>query len=402
MTDLTPSELAVIRALVELARVTLLAYGDSEEFEGDHGRCHSISGQDFDDVEKALNVLDELPDDKPGYTLAPSGKAEWALRRLLEQAASQSEPLVRYCPGCGSIGPVESKYRDCCPDGNEARMIPEPLAEKCRDTFKIAVEHLVAAQRQEAVPTTQAALSAPDDLPSRLMAAGRRDALTWEDRKAIGEAIGHIEIALIKKATPAAAVSPSEIVKFSDQSTAGPIEKTRRYLKHIADKKPNNPYFFDDGFPRECIADDAAAALAVFEQLAAAPTTQAAPHEDAEASYASMNLAVMVLSDCGHSSNYKPLLDRVAGRIDRHVEQLLNAQRADISAMVDELRELLQDAKRAMTELHQAAIPDESAEGVPAIIPPEAFRRFVDAHAMLCFCLHQRGHNPPQEGQRNG
>ena len=47
------------------------------------------------------------------------------------------------------------------------------------------------------------------------------------------------------------------------------------------------------------------------------------------ASYESMNLAVMVLSDCGHSSNYKPLLERVAGRIDRHVERLLTAQHAD-------------------------------------------------------------------------
>ena len=80
----------------------------------------------------------------------------------------------------------------------------------------------------------------------------------------------------------------------------------------------------------------------------------------------------------------------------------LEAANLHLSALVDELRELLQDAKRAMSELHVAAIPDESTEGVPAIIPPEAFRKFVDAHAMLCFCMHQRGHNPPKEGQRNG
>ena len=48
-----------------------------------------------------------------------------------------------------------------------------------------------------------------------------------------------------------------------------------------------------------------------------------------DASYESMNLAVMVLSDCGHSSNYTPLLERVAGRIDSHVERLLTAQQAD-------------------------------------------------------------------------
>lgn len=78
------------------------------------------------------------------------------------------------------------------------------------------------------------------------------------------------------------------------------------------------------------------------------------------------------------------------------------AANGHLSALVDELRELLQDAKRAMTELHQAAIPDESTEGVPAIIPPEAFARFVDADAQLSFLMHQRGHNPPKERERRG
>lgn len=78
------------------------------------------------------------------------------------------------------------------------------------------------------------------------------------------------------------------------------------------------------------------------------------------------------------------------------------AANGHLSALVDELRELLQDAKRAMTELHQAAIPDESTEGVPAIIPPEAFAKFVDAHAQLCFLMHQGGHNPAKEGERRG
>lgn len=102
--------------------------------------------------------------------------------------------------------------------------------------------------------------------------------------------------------------------------------------------------------------------------LAAAPTTQPAP---------SVELGVLQAEIAGHE-----------------------AANLHLSAMVDELRELLQDAKRAMTELHQAAIPDESAEGVPAIIPPDAFRAFVDAHAKLCFCLHQRGHNPVQDAQQ--
>lgn len=70
--------------------------------------------------------------------------------------------------------------------------------------------------------------------------------------------------------------------------------------------------------------------------LAAAPKAESVPAGAREelregASYESMNLAAMVLSDCGHSSNYKPLLERVAGRIDRHVERLLTAQRADLT-----------------------------------------------------------------------
>ena len=59
-----------------------------------------------------------------------------------------AEKLVRYCPGCGSVGPVEAKYRDCCPDGNEARMIPEALANKCRDTFKIAIRNIYDEKEQ--------------------------------------------------------------------------------------------------------------------------------------------------------------------------------------------------------------------------------------------------------------
>lgn len=103
--------------------------------------------------------------------------------------------------------------------------------------------------------------------------------------------------------------------------------------------------------------------------------------------------------------------DQIATMIAVGAEKLIALQaeidahemaNSNLFALVNELRELLQDAKRAMSELHVAAIPDESTEGVPAIIPPEAFRKFVDTHARLCFLMHQRGHNPAQEGQRNG
>lgn len=103
---LFPSEQAVICRLIALARGTFLALEDSEEFEGDHGRCHSISGQDFDALDAALEALDELPDDRPGCTMSPADKAEWALQRLLgdaalaQQFASTLERLLAWESAC--------------------------------------------------------------------------------------------------------------------------------------------------------------------------------------------------------------------------------------------------------------------------------------------------------------
>ena len=113
----------------------------------------------------------------------------------------------------------------------------------------------------------------------------------------------------------------------------------------------------------------------------------------------------------GKTIEAREAVDQIATMIAAGAEKLIAMQaeidaheiaNGNLFALVNELRALLQDAKRAMSELHVAAIPDESTEGVPAIIPPEAFRKFVDTHARLCFLMHQRGHNPAQEGQRNG
>ncbi|CAB3890450.1 hypothetical protein [Achromobacter piechaudii] len=65
-------------------------------------------------------------------------------RAALASAPVAGEALARYCPGCGSVGPVGDEYRDCCPDGNQARMIPARLAEQCRDTFRLAIKSLLA------------------------------------------------------------------------------------------------------------------------------------------------------------------------------------------------------------------------------------------------------------------
>ncbi|HBL65942.1 MAG TPA: hypothetical protein DDZ58_08570 [Achromobacter sp.] len=81
---------------------------------------------------------------------------------VIRDAAPQAstEPLARYCPGCGSVGPVGDEYRDCCPDGNQARMIPARLAEKCRDTFRLAIQTLLAdaAANDSAAPQASEAV----------------------------------------------------------------------------------------------------------------------------------------------------------------------------------------------------------------------------------------------------
>ncbi len=82
------------------------------------------------------------------------------------QPVAGSETLIRYCPGCGSVGTVEGNYRDCCPDGGRARMIPEPLAKQCRDTFRLAI-NAVCASPQPVIAPDQADFGPESDTPEK-------------------------------------------------------------------------------------------------------------------------------------------------------------------------------------------------------------------------------------------
>lgn len=64
-------------------------------------------------------------------------------------AAEVPEAMTRFCPGCGSVGPVPDTFKDCCPDGVHARDIPEPLAQRCRDLFYLALEANTAAEPKQ-------------------------------------------------------------------------------------------------------------------------------------------------------------------------------------------------------------------------------------------------------------
>ncbi|OQS40591.1 hypothetical protein [Chromobacterium haemolyticum] len=82
---------AAARGLIALAQAVSIAMDDSEERQGDEGRVHLIDSDNFDEVCNALEALEALPDDKPGHTLGPAGKAEWALRGLLNREEKQHD-----------------------------------------------------------------------------------------------------------------------------------------------------------------------------------------------------------------------------------------------------------------------------------------------------------------------
>lgn len=103
--------------------------------------------------------------------------------------------------------------------------------------------------------------------------------------------------------------------------------------------------------------------------LAADPKAEPVPAGEREelregASYESMNLAAMVLSDCGHSSNYIPLLERVAGRIDRHVERLhkFDAARLEIESLHARVQELEREAHSLRKDAERFRFANESEE----------------------------------------
>lgn len=72
--------LSPIRLLLEVAGCAeTLADGVMDDGNG----LHIMFAPDFDKLSEALDALDGLPDDKPGYTLSGAAKAAWALRDLV-------------------------------------------------------------------------------------------------------------------------------------------------------------------------------------------------------------------------------------------------------------------------------------------------------------------------------
>lgn len=72
-----------IRILLKVAECAESLADNSEEMEGEDGRIHLVMAADFDELSDALDLLDELPDDKPGYVLGGAAKAAWALHDII-------------------------------------------------------------------------------------------------------------------------------------------------------------------------------------------------------------------------------------------------------------------------------------------------------------------------------
>lgn len=76
----------VVLMLIRVARAAFHAADDSEQVQVEDGLAHVVNSQDFDELSNALDALEELPDDQPGYIMHGPAKAEWALRALLAAA----------------------------------------------------------------------------------------------------------------------------------------------------------------------------------------------------------------------------------------------------------------------------------------------------------------------------
>lgn len=89
-----PVALDVIAKLVALARAVNIALDDSEERDGADGREHVIGSVNFDAVCNALDALEELPDNKPGWAMNAADKAAWALRHITVAAQPPAAAAV--------------------------------------------------------------------------------------------------------------------------------------------------------------------------------------------------------------------------------------------------------------------------------------------------------------------
>lgn len=73
-----------VRVIESLLSVAYAAWNLADDTEDD-GDSLTVARADFDALSTALDQLDDLPDDQPGYVMECAAKARWALRGLIDQ-----------------------------------------------------------------------------------------------------------------------------------------------------------------------------------------------------------------------------------------------------------------------------------------------------------------------------
>lgn len=76
----------------------------------------------------------------------------WKAARAPQAVPALTEPVVRFCPECGSIGEVPVSNINCCPDGSAARYVPQKFAEICQHTFHMLIGKIAAAPQPSPEP----------------------------------------------------------------------------------------------------------------------------------------------------------------------------------------------------------------------------------------------------------
>ncbi len=77
---LDPLQLKALQGLLDLAQATYFAMDDAAQLDD---MSSLVDEENANVVCNALDALDELPDDRPGYTMSGPAKARWALRALI-------------------------------------------------------------------------------------------------------------------------------------------------------------------------------------------------------------------------------------------------------------------------------------------------------------------------------
>lgn len=127
---LTPVERQALEGLCAVAAAAHHVADDSPY----DGSTVAVESGDMEALGQALDKLEGLPDDQPGYLMGPASKAEWALRRLLDVASPLEAPEAPAAKPGGMITVPFDLVAAACSAIDKKRDAPKILAELHRYT----------------------------------------------------------------------------------------------------------------------------------------------------------------------------------------------------------------------------------------------------------------------------